>query len=145
MLWKTISLNVNSCCILIVRRVWRYQRLILIRKSKKDRQHNGKTKQDKRTNNDLQKIHIKVSRTPHSQVPFSDFYIKAWLCINVWGRWTLIYLVMFQIYSIFESGSADWLNLVYLISCLDEGKGKVTRSPTSIIMGLNTRQVCSLI
>jgi hypothetical protein len=57
---KTISLNTNSCCILIVRRVWRYQKVILIRKSKKDRQHNGQTKKDKRINNDLQKIHIKL-------------------------------------------------------------------------------------
>jgi hypothetical protein len=30
------------------------------RKSKKDRQHNGRKKTDKRTNNDLQNIHIKL-------------------------------------------------------------------------------------
>jgi hypothetical protein len=34
--------------------------VIRIRKSKKDRQHNGQTKKDKRTNNDLQNIHIKL-------------------------------------------------------------------------------------
>ena len=31
-----------------------------MRKSKKDRKHNGQTKIDKRTNNDLQNIHIQL-------------------------------------------------------------------------------------
>ena len=35
-------------------------KLIRIRKLKKDRQHNGQKKTDKRTNNDLQNIHIKL-------------------------------------------------------------------------------------
>ena len=52
-----------------VRRVWRFQReVIRILKSKKDRQHNGKRKKYKRTNNDLQNLQIKlkdrVTRTP---------------------------------------------------------------------------------
>ena len=34
--------------------------VIRIRKSKKDRQNNGQRKKDKRTNNDLQNIHIKL-------------------------------------------------------------------------------------
>jgi hypothetical protein len=34
--------------------------VIRIRKSKKDRQRNGQKKKDKRTNNDLQNIHIKL-------------------------------------------------------------------------------------
>jgi len=34
--------------------------VIGIRKSKKDRQHNCQKKKDKRTNNDLQNIHIKL-------------------------------------------------------------------------------------
>jgi len=33
--------------------------VVRIRKSKKNRQHNGQKKKDKRTNNDLQNIHIK--------------------------------------------------------------------------------------
>jgi hypothetical protein len=33
---------------------------IIIRKSKKNRQHNAHTKKDKMTNNDLQNIHIVV-------------------------------------------------------------------------------------
>jgi hypothetical protein len=32
----------------------------MIRNSKKDRQHNDQKKKDKRTNNDLQNIHIKL-------------------------------------------------------------------------------------
>ena len=36
--------------------------VIRIRNSKKDRQHNGQTK---RTNNDLQNIHIKLNHEPH--------------------------------------------------------------------------------
>ena len=35
--------------------------LIRIRKSKKDRQHNGQKKKDKRTNNDLQNIAQKIN------------------------------------------------------------------------------------
>ena len=42
--------------------------VIRIRKSKKDRQHNGQNNKDKRTNNDIQNITHKtkdgVSRTP---------------------------------------------------------------------------------
>ena len=34
--------------------------VIRIRKSKKNRQHNGKKKKGNRTNNDLQNIHIKL-------------------------------------------------------------------------------------
>jgi len=34
--------------------------VIRIRKSKKDKQHNGQKKKDKRTNTDLQNIHIKL-------------------------------------------------------------------------------------
>ena len=34
--------------------------VIRIRKSKKDRQHNGQKKKDERTNNDLENIHIKL-------------------------------------------------------------------------------------
>ena len=34
--------------------------VIRIRISKKNRQHNGQKKKDKRTNNDLQNIHIKL-------------------------------------------------------------------------------------
>ena len=37
------------------------KRIIRIRKSKKIRQHNGQKKKDKRTNNDLQNIHIKLN------------------------------------------------------------------------------------
>jgi hypothetical protein len=36
--------------------------VIRIRKSKKDRPHNGQTKKNKRTNNDLQNIHIKLNK-----------------------------------------------------------------------------------
>jgi hypothetical protein len=34
--------------------------VIIIRISKRNRQHNGQKKKDKRTNNDLQNIHIKL-------------------------------------------------------------------------------------
>ena len=46
---------------LSIRRVCIYQReVIRIRISKKNRQHNGQKKKYKRTNNDLQNIHIKL-------------------------------------------------------------------------------------
>ena len=38
-------------------------RVIRSRKSKKDRQHNGQKKKDKRTNYDLQNMHIKLKTT----------------------------------------------------------------------------------
>jgi hypothetical protein len=68
--------NVVNCCNarvdrsfkykLRLRRVWRYQReVIRICKSKKNRQHNGQKKKDKRTNNDLQNIHIKLKIEQH--------------------------------------------------------------------------------
>jgi len=39
--------------------------VIRIHKWKKDRQHNGQTKRNKRTNNDLQNIHIKLKIELH--------------------------------------------------------------------------------
>jgi hypothetical protein len=39
--------------------------VIRIRKSKKDRQHNGQKKKYKGTNNDLQNIHIKLKIEEH--------------------------------------------------------------------------------
>jgi hypothetical protein len=47
------------------RRFWRYQVVIRIRNSKTDRQNNGQKKKDKRTNNDLQNIHIKLKIELH--------------------------------------------------------------------------------
>jgi len=45
----------------VTRRVWRNQReVIRNRISKKNRQHSGLKKKDKRTNNDRQNIHIKL-------------------------------------------------------------------------------------
>ena len=38
--------------------------VIRIRKSKKDRQHNGHNKKGKRTNNDLQETNDRTTRTP---------------------------------------------------------------------------------
>ena len=42
------------------RRVWRYQREVIRIPKSKNRQHNGQKKQYKRTNSDLQNIHIKL-------------------------------------------------------------------------------------
>ena len=39
--------------------------VIRIRKCKKNRQHNGQKKKDKRTNNDLQNIHVKLKIELH--------------------------------------------------------------------------------
>jgi hypothetical protein len=39
--------------------------VIRIRKSKKNRQHNGQKKKSKRTNNNLQNIHIKIKNEKH--------------------------------------------------------------------------------
>jgi hypothetical protein len=43
--------------VIFIRRVWRYQRVI---SKSKDRQHNDQKEKNKRTNNDLQNIHIKL-------------------------------------------------------------------------------------
>jgi hypothetical protein len=45
---------------LALRRVRRYQGVIRIRISKKNRQHNGQKKKHKGTNNDIQNIDIKL-------------------------------------------------------------------------------------
>ena len=45
---------------LYVRRVEDTKEVIRIHKSKKNRQHKGQRKKDKKTNNDLQNIHIKL-------------------------------------------------------------------------------------
>ena len=42
--------------------------VIRIRKSMKERQHNGKNKKDKRTNNDLQSIHIKLKNSSNNSL-----------------------------------------------------------------------------
>ena len=47
---------------IIERRVWRYKGVIKIRKSRKNRQHNGQKKKYERTNNDLQNITNKIRR-----------------------------------------------------------------------------------
>jgi hypothetical protein len=56
----TSMISSNYSKTMFVRKVWRYQRDIIICNSKEDRQHNGKKKRNKRTNNDLQNIHIKL-------------------------------------------------------------------------------------
>ena len=65
-MWSILYiLHMHICIYFVIKR--KYQEVfedikgvIRIRKSKKDRQHNGQTKKDKRTNNDLQNIHIKL-------------------------------------------------------------------------------------
>jgi hypothetical protein len=50
------------------------------RKSKKERQHNGQAKKDKRTNNDVQNIHIKLKIAQHeldSSYDFDFFLLSA--------------------------------------------------------------------
>jgi hypothetical protein len=79
-LWKLRHMPSNNtrCTIIVatmfhvmlcrLRIVWRYQRGNQNRIWVKNRQHNGKTKQYKRTNNDLQNIHIKLTielQEPH--------------------------------------------------------------------------------
>jgi hypothetical protein len=60
-----------------LRRVWRYQReVIRIRISEKKGQHNGQKKKYKRTNNDLQNIHIKYG-LPSRQIEVIDLYFNA--------------------------------------------------------------------
>ena len=61
--WTIVSYGIIHPVVSVyaLRSVWRYQwGVIIIRISKKIRQHNGKKKKGKRTNNDLQNIHIKL-------------------------------------------------------------------------------------
>ena len=52
-------------CVVTVRRVWRYQRSIRIRKSKKDRQYNSQKKKDKQlSTTHTHKTKDRVTRTP---------------------------------------------------------------------------------
>ena len=47
---------------------------IRIRISKKNRQHSGQKKKDKRTNNDLQNIHIKLNQKGGGRLSLEDFF-----------------------------------------------------------------------
>ena len=87
-----------------VRRVWRYLReVIRIRISKKNRQHNGQKKKYKRTNNDLQNIHIKLkTRTPLK---------SERACICVVGVSNLFLSTIFL--SEFGNVSKEWYFLFY--------------------------------
>ena len=62
---------------------WRYQSVIIIRHSKKDRQHNGQKKKDKRTNNDhqntTQKTKDRSTRTPLLWILGNSFVIDTLL------------------------------------------------------------------
>jgi hypothetical protein len=66
--------------------------VIRIRKSKKNRQHNGQKKKDKRTNNDLQNIHIKtkdrVRRTPLK----TGGYLRLVYCTFVLSSFFIFYI-----------------------------------------------------
>jgi hypothetical protein len=56
-----------------------YQWIIRSHQSKKDRQYNGQKKRDKRTNNDLQNIHIKLKTEqyePHRTLVLIKTVIK---------------------------------------------------------------------
>ena len=57
----------------------RYQReVIRIRKSKKNKQHNGQKKKYKRTNNDLQNIHIKLNSVVDSKPKLNIYLLHQW-------------------------------------------------------------------
>jgi hypothetical protein len=60
--WFNKNFNFPIMCLsCLARRVWKYHReVIRILKSKKNRQHSGQKKKYKKTNNDLQNIHIKL-------------------------------------------------------------------------------------
>ena len=77
-MYKTVTLStvplpvMMHCCIVIAM----YQKefgdtkeVIRIRKSKKDRQHDGQKKKYERTNNDLQNIHIKLNKDRVTRTP----------------------------------------------------------------------------
>ena len=58
---RRFSKGTNTIRISMSRNVGRVSKVVIrIRISKKDRQHNGQKKKYKRTNNDLQNVHIKL-------------------------------------------------------------------------------------
>jgi hypothetical protein len=66
--------------------------LVKVPKSKKDRQHNGQNKKDKRMDSDLQNIHIKLHLPPHIIVLKNHHYTwrrKSWL------RWKINIILHF--------------------------------------------------
>jgi hypothetical protein len=68
-MWEEILVKIRFFKLFLLRRVWRYQRVIRIRKSKMDRQHNGHKKKDKRnkqrSTKTLHKTKDQVTRTTH--------------------------------------------------------------------------------
>jgi hypothetical protein len=57
-------------CIYIYEQFEDTKGVIRIRKLKKNIQHNGQNKKDKRTNNDLQNIHIKLKIEQHEPIKY---------------------------------------------------------------------------
>jgi hypothetical protein len=57
--------------------------VIRIRRSKKNRQHNGQTKKYKRTNNDLQNIHIKLKIELLHEHPSSHPVLVEFLLLDL--------------------------------------------------------------
>ena len=77
-LYKTVTLStvplpvMMHCCIVIAiyqKEFGDTKEVIRIRKSKKDRQHDGQKKKYERTNNDLQNIHIKLNKDQVTRTP----------------------------------------------------------------------------
>ena len=106
---KTISLNTNSCCILIVRRVWIYQRVILIRKSKKNRQHNGQTKKKQKdkqwSTKDTHKTKDRVTQRGNPTFPGS----------NQWLLYIWLYKMNLNLFYDFTNLVYFWIGISWLI------------------------------
>ena len=83
--------------------------VIRIRKSKKNRQHNGQKKKDKRTNNDLQNIHIQcLISTLDIQCKYYNLFIFDFIYIII----DHLFILYTYIYIFFIT--PKWQLIVYL-------------------------------
>jgi len=95
---KIIHKVTRDCSIIMSGRVWRYQTgVIRIRKSKKNRQHNGQKKNDKMTNNDIQNRKLNIEQhEPHEN--------RMWTQVLRKGEKLLLH----SCYSSYKYGDKPW-------------------------------------
>ena len=91
-LWHYVCLQETEICKpKIIRRDWRYKRVIRIRTSK-DRQHISLMKNDKRTNNDLRNINnVLINTLTPLKHPHGNYYIRKIICCWRWNERSIFF------------------------------------------------------
>jgi hypothetical protein len=118
--------NTSLLAFSIFRRVWRYQReVIRIRKSKKNKQNNDQKKKYKRTNNDLQNVHIKVMI--NTNPPKNRGWTQVLPRLNFFATNVLLWITDLYYLPLVTSNSSCKLYFFYLQNITHKTKDWVTQ------------------